>query len=609
MNRTIRIISLALLLGLCLSSCQNKTISKIESFLSDSSDDLIDSLTDVEQENETEEQTEEETLPSLNSADALILSKKHETDYTVVIDDALGASAEKIIKNFCTRFSNKTGAEFTISDDNAPATDKEILIYTMDGRSEYATVYNKITAPQKNGYRIEVVGDRIVVACGNEDYLTWALALLDEAIRPCENGAFGLEKDYVGKLDIPIPATNPVSSTRMISSGEGNITLVIDHAYKELYTEFLKALSKDGFSKYSENRIGYACFATYYKDSQFGKQAVYAMYYPDDSCYKITYGPLYDLPTVKASTNQELVTPSFSQIRRVEGSGEGQAPGMCCVVQCSDGKYIVFDGGGNNAEDKQTLYSYLVQNNPREGCPTIAAWVITHAHGDHMRLANSFLNDYSGKINLEMVVHNFPDWNSISIRNESVESMLGLASQFESVVEKNFPNAKKWIAHTGEVMQFAGCSMTVMYTPEDYATSMGLDFDDRVYFPWGNHTNTSYRLDINGTTVMMLGDSESTLNEWMARTYKEDLKSDILQLAHHGFNGGHIALYQKIDPDICIWPVEGARMQSSMTQYDFNRYLLTQTKEGNDRVHHSMDDTVIYECTASGPIRRKDKVN
>ena len=158
-------------------------------------------------------------------------------------------------------------------------------------------------------------------------------------------------------------------------------------------------------------------------------------------------------------------------------------------------------------------------------------------------------------------------------------------------------------------MQFAGCSMTVMYTPEDYATSMGLDFDDRVYFPWGNHTNTSYRLDINGTTVMMLGDSESTLNEWMARTYKEDLKSDILQLAHHGFNGGHIALYQKIDPDICIWPVEGARMQSSMMQYDFNRYLLTQTKEGNDRVHHSMDDTVIYECTTSGPIRRKDKVN
>ena len=182
--------------------------------------------------------------------------------------------------------------------------------------------------------------------------------------------------------------------------------------------------------------------------------------------------------------------------------------------------------------------------------------------------------------------------------------MKALTDSFKDVVARKFPDAKTWIAHTGEVMQFAGCKMEVLYTPEDYLTGIGLNSYGT--FPWGNHTNTTYRLDINGTTVMMLGDSESTLNAWMARAYEEDLKSDILQLAHHGSNGGHISLYRLIDPDICIWPVEEARMQNNATAYDYNRYLVLPASEGGrDRAHYTMDYTVVYECTDNGPVLKE----
>lgn len=607
MKTVIRFLAVLVLLSLCLTACQKKEEIPVQS--TDSDEPVEDSSsTEEEWEEEESEQEEEKPIP-LASADALILAKRESTDYTVVLDDAIDENTKRIVENFCTRFSNKTGAAFDFANDTVPPTDKELLIYTMDGRSETSSVFAKITAPEKNGFRIEAVGERIVVACDKEEYLKEALSLLEEAIRPCEDGSYGIEKNYLGKLDLPTPAVNVNSTVRMISSGAGNMTLVIDQAYKRLYTQFLEELAQDGFSKYSENRIGYACFTTYYKDSQFGQEAVYVMYYPDDSCYKITYGPLYELPRLEEPTVKEPATPSFAQTRRVEGMGAGNAPGMCCVVQCSDGKYIVFDGGSNNSEDKQTLYSYLAQNNPRKGRPVIAAWVITHAHGDHMGLANAFLDEYADKIKLEMVVYNFPDWDRINIQNESTDGMKALVGQFQSVVEKKYPNTKTWVAHTGEIMKFAGCTMTVLYTPEDYATGMGLESEDKVYFPWGNHTNTTYRLDINGTTVMMLGDSESTLNAWMARTYKEDLKSDILQLAHHGSNGGHIDLYRAIDPDICIWPVESTRMEQFKNTYDFNRYLLTNTKNGDVRVHHSMDDTVVYDCTENGAIRRTQWIN
>jgi hypothetical protein len=72
-----------------------------------------------------------------------------------------------------------------------------------------------------------------------------------------------------------------------------------------------------------------------------------------------------------------------------------------------------------------------------------------------------------------------------------------------------------------------------------------------------NDTSVISRLKFdNGKTVMLLADATHHLTRQRAATYKESLKSDYLQMAHHGLIGGDIELYKFIDPEVCLWPVK-----------------------------------------------------
>jgi hypothetical protein len=61
-------------------------------------------------------------------------------------------------------------------------------------------------------------------------------------------------------------------------------------------------------------------------------------------------------------------------------------------------------------------------------------------------------------------------------------------------------------------------------------------------------------LQETGKTFMFLGDNTPKTNEQMAKVYRDYLKSDVMQTAHHGLSGAEITCYKMIDPDICLWP-------------------------------------------------------
>ena len=53
---------------------------------------------------------------------------------------------------------------------------------------------------------------------------------------------------------------------------------------------------------------------------------------------------------------------------------------------------------------------------------------------------------------------------------------------------------------------------------------------------------------------MVLGDTGVNLSKKLLDTQKEKLKSDIVQMSHHGQNGATKELYSQIQPQICMWP-------------------------------------------------------
>ena len=53
---------------------------------------------------------------------------------------------------------------------------------------------------------------------------------------------------------------------------------------------------------------------------------------------------------------------------------------------------------------------------------------------------------------------------------------------------------------------------------------------------------------------MVLADASTRSINHIYKAYGDYLKSDMVQLAHHGVDGGEL-LYQTIDADVVLWPI------------------------------------------------------
>ena len=577
----IRLIAMLMLSALCvtaLASCQNEDI----------------------EDGDTEPAPTEATTPAetfeLDASQALIVSNNKETEYVVVYDDAASKNTVSMIDNFRNQFKTKTGATLTKITDKSVEGTKEIVISSMDGRGGPDRQLSQLTAPSGTGYRIAAMGDKIVVGA-KEDYLAEALELLLRAVCDCGNGLWGVPKEYVGKFDIPTPYAQGTS----YYVGEGNYLYTASNSVASDYALYLRTLESDGFICYTTNTIGQSQFATYIKDDIYGNMMVYLAFHPTTGEFRMTYGPMEYLPNSTPIEAASVATPTITQMHlqmvdntlaydKTSGkiTATNGAPGMSYLLQLSDGRFIVIDGGntdgiiatatqdpnGNwvvgdtvHTGDKQRLYDTM-DAMAGEYTPTIAVWFISHAHGDHMNLATDFVKTYRRQINLEMVAYNFPAYGEENVTTSSE----GTAQAFRSAVKSNFPQAQEWIMHTGQQLFLPGCEIEVFATQEDYVCTGKILADD-------NQLNVAFRVTLGNTSFMVLGDTYPVNGEFMADSYGDALESDILQLSHHGFNGGVRELYQYVDPKICFWPCDQYRYEKdsrnlgTASGYDFNYWL------------------------------------
>ena len=58
---------------------------------------------------------------------------------------------------------------------------------------------------------------------------------------------------------------------------------------------------------------------------------------------------------------------------------------------------------------------------------------------------------------------------------------------------------------------------------------------------------------IGGKTLLILGDTGINSSQKLLNKQKEKLKSDIVQMAHHGQSGATEELYKVVNPKICLW--------------------------------------------------------
>ena len=264
--------------------------------------------------------------------------------------------------------------------------------------------------------------------------------------------------------------------------------------------------------------------------------------------------------TQSTATAADVCAPKLWQLN-VEPMN-GDTGGMSYVIRLSDGTFVVIDGGYNTDSDAKNLYSILKANNPLKGDPVISAWFITHIHIDHYGILAKFSSLYADSVTVKGFYYNFYGFDIDDIYANNIPNI--------EKTMRSFKGAKLYSKlHSGMVMGFAGATIEVLATHEDVKQSFYVfDWDNLLSgyslksntFEAANDTSTVIRLNIEGQRIMFLADAQDGIGSALLNTYTTNyLKSDIMQMAHHGFDGVSYKVIEAINPKVILWPMDIVR--------------------------------------------------
>lgn len=208
---------------------------------------------------------------------------------------------------------------------------------------------------------------------------------------------------------------------------------------------------------------------------------------------------------------------------------------LSCVIRTRGGSVIVIDGGRN------VDAGHLTEVIESMGGGRVAAWLITHPHSDHIGALTEILNMEPIPLTIDQIYYSFLE-NSFYESGEHQGRMADLTN-----LQAAFQRLDAGILHEpvkkGDTFSVDEVTVTVMNDP--FACR------DNTF----NNSSVAYRLELNGKRLLFLGDMGWQAGENLLKVCTpEELKADVVQMAHHGQAGVEKDVYEVIAPEICLWP-------------------------------------------------------
>lgn len=304
------------------------------------------------------------------------------------------------------------------------------------------------------------------------------------------------------------------------------------------YEDYYKSLLPE-FTVYDEKCIVGNRFATLINETH----ELHLCFYPSIAEMRVIYGGRVWLPEKTTPSAEHIMTPAFTQIGLSIG-------GMLYVVQLADGTFMIIDSGKKNDEDRDLLLKFLYEKKPaHHEKPKITAWLISHAHHDHLHLCLDFLLTYGDKVELSLFGYNFPDFETDIIKSTRPAETVHAAhwqNCIKEMLDEHFPDTVRYTMHTGQTLLLPGCKVDFLGTWEDHWPG---------FMKTVNETSFIVRFTFeNGHTFLLPCDAWNGQTDLAVAVWGDHLKSDVLQVIHHGLRGGNIAFYEKVAPEILFWP-------------------------------------------------------
>jgi hypothetical protein len=153
--------------------------------------------------------------------------------------------------------------------------------------------------------------------------------------------------------------------------------------------------------------------------------------------------------------------------------------------------------------------------------------------------------------------------------------------------------------HVGHKFHLRNAEIEILYTLESYLPRK-LD-----YF---NTSSLVFTVAIGGQRFLITGDASEHACTIVSKMYGSYLKSDYVQVAHHGYTGGSSStsgiqkLYTLSEAPVVIWPVGEMDYLGDVSQRAYNRHLINRetTKEILVAANRLLRITLPYTYGTSG---------
>ena len=493
----------------------------------------------------------------------LDLVKDGVAQFKIIRSDTMESSMVPYVSKFGSLITELTGAQIVYTTDyvkrgetRSEADDKAPAILIGETNYSASTSLNE-SITTYNGFHIEIVGDQIVIMSHDASGLGAAFSVFSRVLKdhadvkaknlslPCDYSYHYQAATALGN----VPVCSLGSFDSLTDCGD-KAQMVINKSVKEAdFHSYVETALAAGLTKYAENKIGNNLFATLTSEKVIlnvsymaseGKLRIIADNPKNTALHPISDERGGDLASTLTSVGIEYNYDN--PITPYKFNSSIWQNGMAYIFRLSDGSFIVLDGGWNQDHNAQLLYDAMrSQMSSKDEKITIAAWIFTHVHGDHIGAFRKFMDKYKYEINLDYVIYNTGSPAQQQSMGEITDGMASAANTAISYI----PQSRILIARPGQKMVFRNATLEMYHTSELLPESVAN----------GNSLCIAFRIVVAGQSFFFTGDCMTDASNAMVRNYGSALKSDFEQVNHHGAPGPTNELHAAIDPTIVLWPL------------------------------------------------------
>lgn len=222
-----------------------------------------------------------------------------------------------------------------------------------------------------------------------------------------------------------------------------------------------------------------------------------------------------------------LLNSSKNELLQLSPQGSRQMMGY--LLKTSTGKLIAIDGG--TLQDTNHLIEQIRKNGGK-----VDYWFLTHAHDDHVGAFVQIVKNKDIEISHIYASLNEYEWyeENEPQRADFSKQLIDTLNELEDKVEEPYLN---------QIIQIDNIKVEILGVKNPEITENA-----------GNEQSMVIKFDTGKTKLLILGDTGTKSSEKLLKNQKDKLKSDIVQMAHHGQAGATQELYKQINPSICLWP-------------------------------------------------------